>query len=125
MKNKAPAAPESNDSPHRCPGCDCELKHSDRYPEYFCQACLCLATDGDGRRLQFGNTGLLGGYYWAYDDEPDRTHENGPPVKCLILDRPVMVTEARFGGIVAQPIDSKGGVALAKGKVQDLIGKSQ
>ncbi|WP_146462242.1 hypothetical protein [Rubripirellula tenax] len=120
--------PAIDASDHRCPGCDCALKYSQRYPDFFCTDCLSLAEDADGRRLQFGNMGPMGGFYWsldgALDGKSETTHENSDPVKCLISGRQAIVVEARFGGVVAQPVDSKGGASWVKGKLVDLTRKS-
>ncbi|MCI2399485.1 hypothetical protein MN188_08805 [Aliiroseovarius sp. N1Y82] len=90
-----------------------------RYPWHFCKACRDLATDGTGRRLTFANTPVSGGFSCAVD--------GGDPVECggalcLIHDRPVFVTEARFGGIVAQPVLA-GGATEARHRVWDLTGE--
>ena len=73
-----------------------------RYPWYFCPDCRDRASTRDGRLLVFGNTGFGGGFCFGYRDETPRYV--APGAICLILDRPVYVTEARFGGIVAQPL---------------------
>lgn len=90
--------------PHFCPGCGASQRRFDRYPWYFCQACLARAEDGDGRRLVFANVSLSGGLGWTYAGEPDLRDESAAAVFCLIDRRPVLVTEARFGGVVAQPL---------------------
>jgi hypothetical protein len=96
------------DSPcHYCPGCGTAQKMFSRYPWYFCQACVSLAEDGSGRRLAFGNSSLSGGLCWKYADKVEASAEECVTVACLILGRPVMVTEARFGGVVAQPLTSQ------------------
>ena len=66
--------------------------------------CLELAEDSRGRRIRFGNTGFSGGLDWCYADDPEAGESDCGQVGCLIHGRPVLVTEARFGGVVAQPI---------------------
>lgn len=88
--------------PHFCPGCGAEQKPFLRYPWHFCNDCRALAVDRGGRRLRFGNTDFGGGFYAAYVDE-----DHGYPcshARCRIGGRPVIVHEARFGGVVAEPI---------------------
>lgn len=88
---------------HFCPGCGTEQRHFARYPWYFCQSCLKTATAGDGRALTFGNVSpMSGGLSWSFADE-DVFYEEGT-VLCFIRGRPALVSEARFGGVVAQPI---------------------
>ncbi|MAW88981.1 MAG: ADP-ribosylglycohydrolase [Phyllobacteriaceae bacterium] len=94
--------PDAN--PHFCPGCGARQRFFPRYPWHFCQACLDRATDAEGRSLVFGNASLSGGLTWAYRNEPDRTDSNALEVVCLIAGRPVLVHEARFGGVVAEPL---------------------
>jgi hypothetical protein len=89
---------------HHCPGCGAPQKLFARYPWYFCGACLATAEDGEGRRLRFFNLGVGGGLGWSYADEPEMWDDRAITVICYIASRPVMVTEARFGGVVAQPL---------------------
>ncbi|HHI69823.1 MAG TPA: ADP-ribosylglycohydrolase [Rhodobacteraceae bacterium] len=87
---------------HNCPGCGTAQTSVPRYPWYFCQACLKLAEDEAGNRLEFSNAGMSGGLVWRYTD--DKSWREAGAVACLIKGRPVMVQEARFGGIVAEPL---------------------
>lgn len=89
---------------HFCPGCGAPQKPFPRYPWYFCSACLDLACDGVGRALKFGNASVSGGLVWQYHGEDD--WRDAGTIACLIHSRPVMVGEARFGGIVAEPLCS-------------------
>ena len=86
---------------HHCPGCGTALQANPRYPWHFCGACLEQARDGAGRGLEFANASLSGGLLWRCQGAPD--WQDAPGVRCLILGRPAWVTEARFGGIIAQP----------------------
>ena len=88
---------------HCCPGCGAELKLTPRYPWHFCRECLTLATDKDGRTLVFSNAAMSGGISWRYADGKESGEQDCSAVGCRIYGRPVLVTEARFGGVVAQP----------------------
>lgn len=87
---------------HHCPGCGKLIPYFARYPWYFCQGCLATATDGDGRALEFTQEGPAGGFAWRRKGEED-WHEAGS-VACLIKGRPVIVGEAMFGGVLAEPL---------------------
>lgn len=65
---------------------------------------MSTASDHDGRKLSFSNASMSGGLSWHYTDEPARRDELALGVICAIQKRPVYVHEARFGGIVAEPI---------------------
>ena len=117
-----PAKGTSSD--HFCPGCGAAQKLFPRYPWYFCQACLKLAEDGNGRRLDFGNMSFSGGLYWKYADTVEVGEEECGDVVCLIRGRPVIVTEARFGGVVAQPLHSQSNFANSH-KIVDLRSPSR
>ena len=111
---KVPRIAQKHDGPppaakwpdHFCPGCGTPQKAFARYPWYFCQDCLALAEDGEGRRLLFYNVNPLGGFGWCYADDPHRRDERAAAVICLIHRREVVVHEARFGSIVAEPLSS-------------------
>ena len=90
-------------SDHFCPGCGKPQKVFLRYPWYFCDDCLNTAQNKNGRRYEFGNVSLSGGLAYRYSDETEMTTISR--AICLIKDRPVLVTEARFGGVVAQPLN--------------------
>jgi hypothetical protein len=89
---------------HHCPGCGVPLRHNPRYPWHFCIACIDKAEDCEGRRLRFFNLSFSGGLGWSYADDPSVVDDRSLGVVCLILGRPVMVSEAYLGGIVAQPL---------------------
>lgn len=90
---------------HFCPGCGATQKPFLRYPWYFCQPCIGRAEAGDGRSLKFSNTGFGGGFAFLFD--PDRTGYTCGAALCEIGGRPVIVHEARFGGIVAEPVPAR------------------
>jgi len=87
---------------HFCPGCGAVQKPFPRYPWHFCNFCRKLACDRDGRVFAFANTHAGGGFEFGYEGEEARYDCSG--VVCLIKRRPAYVHEARFGGIVAEPI---------------------
>jgi hypothetical protein len=89
---------------HHCPGCGTSLPANPRYPWHFCNACLDRATDGSGRSLDFSNVSLSGGLQYSY--RGTGTWQKVGSVACLIHTRPVIVSEARFGGVVAHPLES-------------------
>lgn len=94
-------------SDHHCPGCGALQKAFLRYPWYFCQTCLERAEDGAGNRLAFGNATAFGGLIWRHASEPDQWRD-AIRVLCRIAGRPVVVSEARFGGVVAEPLREDG-----------------
>ena len=102
---------------HFCPGCGFAQKPFPRYPWHFCKDCVKRATDGAGRPLKFTNTSVGGGFAFAYADADDWV--SCGHALCRIAGRPVLVGEARFGGIVA--LD---GVSfdIPEGKIVGLIG---
>ncbi|MCA9152499.1 MAG: hypothetical protein KDA92_24520 [Planctomycetales bacterium] len=60
--------------------------------------------DGTGRPLTFGNASVTGGLYWNYVEAPASELQTCLGVICLINGRRVIVREARFGGVVAEPL---------------------
>lgn len=42
-------------------------------------------------------------YTWWRHDQPEQKDSTAIGVLCLVRGRPVLVTEAHFGGVVAQP----------------------
>jgi hypothetical protein len=96
----------SDEPKHFCPGCGLEQRRFDRYPWYFCGQCLATAEDGTGRRLVFGNASFGGGLRWGYEDDRSRFDDTATLVLCQIRKRRVAVHEARFGGVVAEPLNS-------------------
>ncbi len=74
-----------------------------RYPWRLCGDCLALAEDCDGRRLAFYSPAPLGGFGWRYADDTTMGDDGCSAVVCLVRKRAVIVCEARFGGVVAEP----------------------
>lgn len=88
---------------HHCPGCGIELARNLRYPWYFCRSCVDAAEDAEGRALGFENAEMSGGLTWFYRDDPQMADNRASVVHCCIGEQPVMISEARFGGIVGLP----------------------
>lgn len=108
---------------HYCPGCGTPRAFSQRYPWHFCDTCLARSSDGEGRLLGFGNVSLSGGLRWFYRDDPETDDQGSRSVLCLIDGRDIVVSEARFGGVVAEPVNSATLSALAADRaVADLRG---
>lgn len=87
---------------HYCPGCGVRRQAFLRYPWHFCPACVARATDGAGQTLEFSNESVSGGFMFRRAGEVDWTPCGS--VIAIIQGRPVKVHEARFGGIVAEPL---------------------
>lgn len=85
---------------HFCPGCGKPLRFNPRKPWYFCGSCLEQATDARGTALNFIGMGAE----WCYRDGygPDAHDSSAIDVLCLIGGRPVVVSESRQGGPVAE-----------------------
>lgn len=47
---------------------------------------------------------MSGGLVWYYSDDPSQLDERALGLICAIRNRPAYIHEARFGGIVAEPI---------------------
>ncbi len=83
-----------------CPICQTEVSPSPRYPRYLCDDCYRRATDETGRLLTFSNISFSGGSVAAYADtgEPRNSHI------CFVDGVECWADEARFAGIVIQPV---------------------
>ena len=84
-----------------CPICHVTLSYNPRYPQYVCNACTMRAQDKNGRRLEFFNTDISGGYTARYAD----TQEVYTSHECYIDGVSCEAQEAKFGGIVIIPIE--------------------
>lgn len=91
----------SNAETSTCPGCGVEVWTVPRYPSYYCPECVARATDGEGRAIMFTNASRSGGLLYSTGGD---WSEEQRAVICLIDASPVVVQEARFGGVVAQPL---------------------
>jgi hypothetical protein len=87
---------------HHCPACGAALPVMARYPWYICALCRDRITDAGGHVLDFANTSTSGGFAWRRAG--DVTYREAEGYIGLIDGRPVRVTPARFGGIVAEPV---------------------
>lgn len=84
-----------------CPICAVPVNVNLRYPNYVCSSCFSKATDINGRKLNFYNTSIGGGYLAQYAD----TQEEYPKHICYINQIKCWADEARFGGIVIQKVE--------------------
>ena len=84
----------------QCPICGSDVRPSARYPAYVCDACERRATAEDGRAVAFYNESLSGGCIGKYVS----TGEEYPSDLCYIDGVACRAREARFGGIVVQPL---------------------
>ena len=73
----------------RCPICQAEVKPSQRYPNYVCNACQVRMVDENNHPIHFHNTDVFG---------------KVEPVSTAFIDGvEVNASEAHFGGIVIRP----------------------
>jgi hypothetical protein len=86
-----------------CPICGSPQPHSPRYPDCVCADCVGRAVDETGRRLEFFNLTLSGGFGVAYADTGERLDAPLAGQPCFIDGVRCRAREARFGGIVVQP----------------------
>lgn len=103
---------------HFCPACGVQMRALKGHPWYFCNGCVARATDGDGQRLEFTPLGISG-IAWRYAANEDGAWHKDREVLCLIDKRPVHVREARFGGVIAEPLQ-EGSAGLKGAFVDDL-----
>ena len=73
-----------------------------RHPWYICALCRDRITDAEGHQLEFGNTSISEGFAWRRAGEDAFREAQG--FLGLLDGRPVRVSAARFGGIVAEPV---------------------
>jgi hypothetical protein len=90
----------SGEEHQSCPICLAEVTPSQRYPRYLCGNCDRKATDENGRSLVFSNESLSGGFIARYAD----TGEAREGHVCFIDGVECRADEARFGGIIIQPV---------------------
>ncbi|MFN1835254.1 hypothetical protein AB2B38_008330 [Balneola sp. MJW-20] len=94
----------------RCPICDKNVTPIERYPNYVCVDCQERMTDKEGRRVDFAERSEqrdgviylkgIGGYYVDTD-------ENYDSLFCFIDGSKFRASEARFGGVVIQPVEDQ------------------
>ncbi len=82
-----------------CPICKRETAYQNpRYPNMVCEECDSKATDEFGRKLEFSNVGLSGGYQAHYLDNGEKYDSH----VCYINGVECRANEAKFGGIVIE-----------------------
>jgi hypothetical protein len=85
---------------HACPICKVALRKIERYPNYVCASCVLIAQSQDGEPLSFFNTSFSGGLIATYTKSGEHYDSN----RCWINGVECVADEARFGGIVIQPL---------------------
>ena len=88
---------------HPCPICTTPVPHWERYPRAVCGACYDKACDDRGRKLNFDNVSMSGGFEAIVTD----TKEEYASHICYIEGVECWADEARFGGIAIQPHDGQ------------------
>lgn len=84
-----------------CPICKQAVEVSSRYPYYVCSECVLLATDKEGRAIQFYNTDIFGhGCSGQYKEGGENYLSNS----CYIMGIECRANEAYMGGIVITPV---------------------
>ncbi len=91
---------------HHCPACGASLPAMSRHPWYICALCRERITDAEGYLLVLGNTSVSGGFAWRRAGE--ETFREAQGYLGFLDGRPVRVSAARFGGIVAEPYADPG-----------------
>jgi hypothetical protein len=86
---------------HPCPICTAPVPHWERYPRAVCGACCDKACDDRGRKLNFDNVSVSGGFGAIVAD----TKEEYVSHICYIEGVKCWADEARFGGIEIEPYD--------------------
>lgn len=95
---------------HECPICGASLPGIERYPRYICSKCVTESVDESGRLLDFDNISLSGGFKSTYRD----TGEVRDSHTCFIRGIECYADEAKFGGIVVEPVSLQKGIHLEK-----------
>ena len=83
-----------------CPICNLEVKYNPRYTNYVCSSCAKCPLDEKGKELVFCNVSLSGGFEAKYKG----TNKICDSQVCYIQGVKCWADEARFGGIVIQPM---------------------
>ncbi|QQA42618.1 ADP-ribosylglycohydrolase [Pelagovum pacificum] len=90
---------------HFCPSCGAPQTAFPRYPWYLCSDCRGRTHDRDGNRIEFFNAHLFGGLGFRFAGEAQFWEIRS--AICLVTRRPVLVSEARFGGVVVEPLPDR------------------
>ena len=85
---------------HRCASCGAERRPLPRHPWHLCGDCRRGAVDCDGVGLRVSNESASGGFLFSRDGA---AWFRARGVVALVSERPVLLHEARFGGVVAEP----------------------
>ena len=88
----------------RCPVCDRAAHQTERYPRALCPACAGRATDLRRRPVDLGNEALSGGMVARHCDDGSFCEQVTGDGRVLIDDVEHRAGEARFGGIVVEPV---------------------
>lgn len=94
---------------HPCPICGSPTAHTDRYPASVCIDCANRAADSAGRRIVGYNEGMSGGLivFYAETERGPQSELAGEVMdtgRCYIDGIECTIGEARFGGVVIQPV---------------------
>lgn len=82
-----------------CPFCGAALHPNPRYPVRLCRACIARAQSADGRKLQFANLSVGGGFIARYADSGDEH----PGHDCWVDGKRCRADEEYMGSIVVIP----------------------
>lgn len=93
----------SGNGPQQCAVCGAALIYSARYPDRLCDDCVARAVDGEGRRLEFGNTDISGGFMAVFAENGERAAAVERDHIVFVDGRRCRADEAHFGGIVVVP----------------------
>lgn len=85
-----------------CPVCKTEVHKNERYTNYVCSNCVANATDIHGNKVEYSNVDILGGVKCTHKCNQNKICEC--KYECYIDGIKCIASEARFGGIVIQPI---------------------
>lgn len=83
-----------------CPICQAPTMANPRYPNYLCHNCANEVTTKNGESITFYNIDASGGIIAYFTG----TVQVYPSQECYINGIKLYAQEARFGGIVIQPI---------------------
>jgi len=86
-----------------CPICSKDVRPSLRYANYVCSECVPKATDENGQLVGFVNEDISGGCVGVYIGSQQLYSKT----ECFINGIKCKAQEARFGGIVIQPINTE------------------
>jgi O-acetyl-ADP-ribose deacetylase (regulator of RNase III) len=87
-----------------CPHDGTETAQPPRYPEALCRSCAGRATDLAGRAVQMYNVSLTGGFEARHADDKTVCEQVTRDGRVLIDGKAYRAGEARFGGVVIQPL---------------------